>query len=303
MPSSRIMRAVLHNTLGTYLSRYSDHDGYWLFGFLVPQLVDFRIDLLSRSAHADRIHARAAERAVTAFRDQLAKATFPIDRIRSANLWLRRDPTLVDLDIDGVPAKGWRLLATAEAETMSGQRFERRSEIRVAAHNPAVERRSGRPAGANSVSTARTMRGEAQALRLGLLCGCVSISDVVAWADTLVGEDRAREAPQLLGLALLRPDGVGQAVSLLGEVPGDSNPAHVGRHIASLVRSSLSLGRITERQAATALYVAMREGFSPDEDFESMAYYFDDVIDCARKGVYGGLDALRSELLEYLSRI
>jgi hypothetical protein len=146
MPSSRVLRAVLHNTLGTYLSRYSDYDGYWLFGFLVPRLVDLKIDLLRRNEHADMMQDRAAERAVTAFREQLAKARFPLDRIRSADLSLRREPTLVDLDIDGAPAKGWSLVATARAETMSGLRFERQSEVRVAAHDPAVERRSARSA-------------------------------------------------------------------------------------------------------------------------------------------------------------
>jgi hypothetical protein len=69
MPSSRTLRAVLHNTLGTYLSRYSDYDGYWLFGFLVPRLIELKFDLLRRSQHADLIEARAAERAVSVFRE------------------------------------------------------------------------------------------------------------------------------------------------------------------------------------------------------------------------------------------
>jgi hypothetical protein len=146
MPSSRTLRAVLHNALGTYLSRYSDYDGYWLFGFLVPRLIELRFDLLRRSEHADMIEIRAAERAVSAFREQLAKAGLPLDRIRSADLSLRREMALVDLDIDGVPARGWAVVATARAETKSGLRFERRSVVRVAAHNPAVERRSARPA-------------------------------------------------------------------------------------------------------------------------------------------------------------
>jgi hypothetical protein len=137
---------VLHNMLGTYLSRYSDYEGYWLFGFLVPRLTDLQIDLLGRREHGDIIQDRAAERAVTAFRDQIAKARFPLDRVRSADLLLRREPALVDLDVDGAPAKGWWVVATARVETVSGLRFERQCEVRVAAHNPEVERRSARPA-------------------------------------------------------------------------------------------------------------------------------------------------------------
>jgi len=48
----------------------------------------------------------------------------------------------------------------------------------------------------------RTIREKAQALRAGLIGGYVSISDVVAWADALIGEDSGREAAQLFDLAL-----------------------------------------------------------------------------------------------------
>ena len=35
MPTRRVIKSVLHNFLGTYTSRYSDYNGYWLFGFMV----------------------------------------------------------------------------------------------------------------------------------------------------------------------------------------------------------------------------------------------------------------------------
>ena len=147
-----------------------------------------------------------------------------------------------------------------------------------------------------------SIRDKALALRAGVICGYVSIPDVVAWADGLIAEDRSRDAPQLLDLALLRPADLGQAVSLLGEVPGEWNSVTVGRDIARLVHGALTGGKFTERQAATALRVAVREGLSPDAEFESMAYYFDDAVDLALQGVYGNLSDLRAEMIEYLSR-
>ena len=147
-----------------------------------------------------------------------------------------------------------------------------------------------------------TIKERAQALRASLIGGYVSIPEVVAWADALIGEDRGRDVPQLFDLALLRSGDVGKAVSLLGEVPGEWSPALVGRDVAKLVHGGVVSGKLTERQAATALLHALREGFSPDVEFESMAYYFDDVVDLALQGTYGNLADLRAELLEYLAR-
>jgi hypothetical protein len=46
MKPRRIIKGVLHNFLGTYTSRYSDYDGYWLFGMLVRDVEELSIDLL-----------------------------------------------------------------------------------------------------------------------------------------------------------------------------------------------------------------------------------------------------------------
>ena len=148
-----------------------------------------------------------------------------------------------------------------------------------------------------------TIREEAQALRAGLIGGWMPVSDVVSWADARIAEEFGRETPQLYDLALLQADAVGQAVSLLGSVTGTWNPGAVGRRIAVLVHRSLRSGALTERQAATALYVAPREGLSPDAEFEGMAYYFADGVDLANNGVYGSLAELRTEMLDYLSRV
>ena len=146
-------------------------------------------------------------------------------------------------------------------------------------------------------------REEAQALRAGLIGNVVNISEVVSWADGRIAQGQGSTAPQLFDLALLRPGDSAAAVTLLGAVPGEWNAAAAGRHIARLVQGRLLSGSITERQAATALHIAMREGLVPDETFEGMAYHFDDGVDLALSGVYGSLADLRTEMLEYLSLV
>jgi hypothetical protein len=45
----RSIPSVLHNFLGTLGSRYSDFDGYWLFGLIVSDLTRSTIDLLDHA--------------------------------------------------------------------------------------------------------------------------------------------------------------------------------------------------------------------------------------------------------------
>ena len=47
MTTRKAIKSVLDNFLGTYISRYSDYDGYWLFGFLVKESPHLKINLLS----------------------------------------------------------------------------------------------------------------------------------------------------------------------------------------------------------------------------------------------------------------
>lgn len=61
--------------------------------------------------------------------------------------------------------------------------------------------------------------------------------------------------------------------------------------------------QLSERQAATALFVAVPEGLSPDSEFQSMVYQFDDGVDLAQQGVYDDLPTLRAEMLDYLSKV
>jgi hypothetical protein len=147
-----------------------------------------------------------------------------------------------------------------------------------------------------------TLKEQALALRVGLLAGYVSVADVVAWADRLIVGDQAGAVPQALDLALLRPEGVADAITLLGQVPGDAAAPAIGRSAARVIYWRLASGGIDTERAARALYRLMREGFAPDPEFESMAYTFDDTVDLVKQGVYGTVDEVRVQMLAYLRR-
>ncbi len=147
-----------------------------------------------------------------------------------------------------------------------------------------------------------SIKERAQVLRMGLIGRYVSIPDVVSWADALIAQDHGLVVSQLFDLALLRPTDLGRAISLLGDIPGEIDRRVVGREIAGLLHRELMSARINERDAATALFTALHDGCSPDAEFASMAYYFDDGVDLALQGAYGSLADIRVEMLEYLSR-
>ena len=78
MPTRRVIQGVLQNFLGTFISRYSDYGGYWLFGILADDLAGLCIDLLAApipSAVSDPM-ATTITLARAKFREQMQKVAF-----------------------------------------------------------------------------------------------------------------------------------------------------------------------------------------------------------------------------------
>jgi hypothetical protein len=145
MPSQRAMRSVLGNFLGTFTSRYSDFDGYWLFGFLLGDNGELRIDLLNPSVHGLNIAGSAAAAlAVDKFDDQLKKAGFSQSQVRDAWLLIDKLPGLVSGTVNGHPCSGYRVSVSAGAAMDDGRRYEKRTILFVAPHDSAREYRSAK---------------------------------------------------------------------------------------------------------------------------------------------------------------
>jgi len=83
-----MLKSVIRGFLGTYVSRYSDFDGYLLFGFVVDHLNCEEIDLLvpAPASSASSPHCELSRLARAKFQEQLSKVGLPISVVHSATL-------------------------------------------------------------------------------------------------------------------------------------------------------------------------------------------------------------------------
>ncbi len=138
------MKGVLEGFIGTYVSRYSDYDGYWLFGFLVPDHQRLRIDLLSNEACSvdDAPQGAATALARAKFRDQVTKAALPFGTIHTAKLDIVRQPGTRKGYVN-VERDGYDVLFKVTATMDNGRVYERQRSVFVSPHDASIERRSG----------------------------------------------------------------------------------------------------------------------------------------------------------------
>jgi hypothetical protein len=144
MATQRVLRSVTRNFLATYTSRYSDREGYWLFGFLsdAPQL---EIDLLGdRYRRSDDPSEDARLFAMDAFVDQLTKAKMAEARLRSARLSISTSPQKTERVAGGTLRQGREMTFVVAVTTNTGATYEARCTQFVAPHDPSLELRSTR---------------------------------------------------------------------------------------------------------------------------------------------------------------
>lgn len=149
MSVRRIIKSVIWNFLGTFMSRYSEYDGYWLFGFLVqgePQ----QIDLLGEHSETGSPRDNAARLAQTKFANQLEKTGIATSELRSATLWIARLPgevcSRVHIVIPYPPHElernGHFLKCHVEVRLRDDSAFTVERTVFVAPHDPDLETRS-----------------------------------------------------------------------------------------------------------------------------------------------------------------
>ncbi len=145
MPSRQVFNSVLHNFLGTYTSRYSDYEGYWLFGFLVDHLELFEVDLLAgTSGETGRAANAATELATQRFADQVSKSGCNFRLLCDARLKLERLPGVCRGPVNGRISNGYSVRFQAMAKVDTGRVFVSERIVFIAPHNPFSESRSTR---------------------------------------------------------------------------------------------------------------------------------------------------------------
>ena len=144
IPKRRQLNGVLAGFLGTYASRYSDFEGYWIFGFIVETVDLLEIDLLARPSSAAGAIAAAENLAKTKFCEQLHKHGFANSAAAGANLRIVPGVEQVERLAGDLRRLGRDLTFHASVLSDTGTRYTRTKVVFVASHDPRFEQRSGR---------------------------------------------------------------------------------------------------------------------------------------------------------------
>lgn len=146
MKVRRHIPAVLHNFLESFASRNSDYRGYWLFGFLVSDILPVTIDLLhwEQRGTSGGALAGAGREACEKFRQQVKKAGIPLQLITSAALTITKVSHPKPGEVNGYIMSGYDVSVAIEATTDQSKTYWSEKLIFVAPHDPDVELRSSR---------------------------------------------------------------------------------------------------------------------------------------------------------------
>jgi len=138
----RAIASALHNFLGTLSSRYSDYDGYWIFGLLISDLSCSTVDLLVDEPTT--IGPEAWRAFVTIARCRFAEqlqlnsvARF----VRRAALDVKRG-RLLSGTVNGHISNGYDVTLSVEAVSDLARVYRDHASLFVAAHDPSLESRS-----------------------------------------------------------------------------------------------------------------------------------------------------------------
>ncbi|MGC4070969.1 MAG: hypothetical protein QM760_00300 [Nibricoccus sp.] len=132
--------------MSAFTSRYSDYDGYWLFGFLVTRGERFTFDLTGdiQTEIGDPIVSAAFYRVRSLFYQQLEKAKIPMGLISSASVFLEKNQVAKLGPVNHQAVLGQDVIISARGVSDLGTVYTSTKIIFVARHDPEIELRSVR---------------------------------------------------------------------------------------------------------------------------------------------------------------
>lgn len=140
---TRTIKSVLNNFLGTYTSRYSNFDGYWLFGFLQEAV---KIDLTQTELSEDSCTPLyfVKQLAAAKFREQIVKTNLESLFLKEAHLNITKSVNSINGYVNGHLYCGFTMKFEVTATTDLGKVYQSKVVLFVAPHNSRVESRSAR---------------------------------------------------------------------------------------------------------------------------------------------------------------
>jgi hypothetical protein len=142
MATRRVIKSVLRSFLGTYTSRYTDYEGYWLFGFLVEDIGELEFDLLSQGGNLDTPLATAEQLAIVKFADQVRKAGLKPEWVTEARLGITKRPDAIRGSVNGRVCDGYEVYFRVSSKMDDDRHYACEQVSFVAPHNPQVEKKS-----------------------------------------------------------------------------------------------------------------------------------------------------------------
>jgi hypothetical protein len=144
MKVRRRLTGVLYGFLDTFTSRYSDYDGYWIFGLLVREGDEVSLNLLHTNSNFEEsvIISAATGIARAKFNEIRQKFHIPAEFVSEGRVLVSKlEPATLGL-VNGRTSKGHLYSVCAEATSDLGKKYTARKTIFIAPHDPAVEHRS-----------------------------------------------------------------------------------------------------------------------------------------------------------------
>lgn len=138
------LKSVLHNFLGTFTSRNADYNGYSFWGFVLPFLDYYEIDLLKKSKHYTEniLLDEFSDLASHTFLTQLGKHRIETYEILKARLTFAVIDSSQKIEVNGHLTQGSTLKIYAEAQTGLYTIYHKTAYLTVAKHNPEIEFKS-----------------------------------------------------------------------------------------------------------------------------------------------------------------
>jgi hypothetical protein len=146
MKVRRRLTGVLCGFLDAFVSRYSDYDGYWIFGLLVRERAEVSFELLRGSSDmpGSPVFSAAVRIAKSRFASLLEKYCIPPEFVSEASVAVSRLEPATRGPVNGRTCTGHHYLLVANAASDLGKHYTAHKRIFIAPHDPSVEHRSTR---------------------------------------------------------------------------------------------------------------------------------------------------------------
>lgn len=144
------------------------------------------------------------------------------------------------------------------------------------------------------------IKEDAELLLLGLTTGYATVEEVIDWADKVITD---YDSPPIEVLEISALEGVDDTIVKLRKMKGEYDWSVVFARFLGLLHRKLLEDRTKARQMVNRLYLLMIEYREKlPEEIEHSIYYFDDGYDLASNGVYGDINDLTDEFLDFLKK-